>query len=172
MATLKNLAPYQLKDVATGVSDDQHTVGDEYIGKYGRKYVRGKVLPGTGSVTGRRWSLIVSTSVGILGENVFTFDLTDTIGWGQRFAGVSQGSMLTAVTHFMWIQRDGIAPIQVPATTTHIIAGDRLWVSTTDKTVMHQIAGTTGNDGREFAVAMEKFGVATAVTKRIRLLGW
>ncbi len=167
MATLKNLAPYTLEDYNTGVSDQQFMVGDEYIGARNTRFERVRMI---GSVTGRRFSMCVATSSpdGANGRE-YSHDISDTAAGLHQFAGISQGSRMTAVTHFMWVQRGGDGPMITPAVTSLIVAGEKLYVSTTDKGAAHYISTTT-NAGTHFAVSLERWGVTASVSKIVRLV--
>ena len=168
MATLKNLAPHQLSDYNTGVSDQQFTVGDIYIGADNRRYERIRQIGGTGSVTGRRFSMAVQTATANgAGTYDYTFDITDKAAGADNEAGSTQFSMMTAVTHFGWLQTNGFGPVIGPATTSNIAAGNKLYVSTTDKGAAHYIATTT-NAGSNFATAIAAWGVTASVSHIVR----
>lgn len=189
MALLKNLAPYDITATCSGVSDTMYTVGDEFIGKgrYGDGvYRRIEIRPGTSSITGRALTLAVPYNSSGFIRNTFTFDYSDSGTTSDQMAmksaaAITMGSMMTAVTHFMWALVKGyVAALQCGATTSYFRKGEYLYVTTTDKqwrnvrlTAGQNTAVSHVHNQGPFAIAMASMAItdATTVTKKIMLLG-
>ena len=180
---IKNIAPFELTTVQVGgPTDKQFTKGEIRVDNAGRKYIRAKVIPGTGSVTGAKHTIVVpycSSNVHTPGE--YTHDLTDTASALQTLTGIQKFSMMTAVTHHGWVQVKGPAKYLTAATNTAWVDGSWLYVSTTDNRLNNLNVASTENavagiNLTKCAIALENNGVsggtmATGVTKSIWLIG-
>jgi len=169
MNYLKNIAPYQLSAVDTGVADKQFAVGD-VLEMNGKIFTRARVLPGTGGTTGSAFAAVFPSTTGSYTRGDFSFDPSDATLYMQSAFGLAQGSMMTAVTHFMWVQTKGQGPYLVSSTGANI--GEPLFAASTDGGLLAKsLISTTINIGYEGAYALEAFGMSTGVTKDIMLLG-
>ncbi len=166
--TLKNIAPFQLSAVDTGVSDKQFSVGSK-LEMDGITFTRARVLPGTGGTTGAAFSAIFPSTTGGYTRGDWSFDPSDCGTFMKSAFGIAFGSMMTAVTHYMWVATKGQVPHLLASTGGGI--GDLLFASTTDGGLVSKLATTFNNNALWGGIALEDWGVATGVTKDIMLLG-
>lgn len=171
---IKNIAPETLTAVKVGgTGPDNHGVGTIHQSHDGKMYIKAKIIPGTGSVTGRKQSLVVpyyTSDVHTDGE--FTHDLTDSPTNAQTLAGVQMFSMMTAVTHYGWVQYRGSVKYYGATTNPAWLDGASLVVSTTDNRLNASAATTTYGDLHlRVAVAEANNTAVAAASVSIRLLG-
>lgn len=171
---IKNIAPNALTaGVVGGTSPENYGVGTVYNAPDEKKYILAKVIPGTGSVTGARQTLVVpyvTSNVHTKGE--YTHDLTDTASRFQTKAGIQKFSMMTAVTHYGWVQVEGSAEYLTATTNPIWLDGNGLAVSTTDNRLNAVSMATTSNLITVCAIAEENnTGLSTGTSVSIRLTG-
>jgi hypothetical protein len=172
---IKNIAPATLTAVKVGgIGPDDHGVGTMHQSHDGKMYIKAKIIPGTGSVTGHKQSLVVPYYTGdahTAGE--FTHDLTDCPTNSQQLAGVQMFSMMTAVTHYGWVQVRGEVQFSGATTNPLWLDGVNLIVATTDNQLTPKALTAT-----TFSEIYLRVGLAeanntalTASSVSIRLLG-
>jgi len=176
---IKNIAPEELETVQVGGSTDKSfTTGELRVDNAGRKYIRGKIMVDTGSVTGAKHTLVVpyvASNVHTPGQ--YCHDLTDTASALQSRAGVTKFSQMTAVTHFGWVQVSGPAKYLAATTNANWLDGAKVFVSTTDNRINALAVASTGNavtgiNLTEVGIAMQNnIGMTTGVTVSVWLNG-
>ncbi len=177
--TIKNIAPYQLDEVQVGgEGDQQFTTGEMREDTEGRLFIRAKLMPDTGSVTGAKWSVVYPSSESdVWSRGEFCSDLSDCADALKSRSGIQQFSRMTAVTHYGWVQVRG-QTVHLTAVTDPVwLDGAILYVATTDKIIHPLNPASTGNAVTaqfmtKVGIALEdNDGLATGTTKSIFLDG-
>jgi hypothetical protein len=160
--SIKNIAPDRLDTHQVGgEGDNTFTTGELRVDNAGRTFIRAKLMPDTGSVTGSKGSFVAPSSesdVWTPGE--YCHDLSDSASALQSRGGITQFSRMTAVTHYGWVQVKGEAKHFTSSTDALWVDGAILYVSTTDKILRPLNVASTGN--AVTAQFMTKVGIALA----------
>jgi hypothetical protein len=172
--SIKNIAPDTLTTVLVGgTTPENHGIGTMHDGEDGKMYIKAKIIPGSSSVTGHKQSLVVpyyTSDAHTIGE--FTHDLSDCPTNAQTLAGVQMFSMMTAVTHYGWVQVRGSVAFSGAVTNPIWVDGASVVVSTTDNRLNSTAATTTYGDLHlRVAVAEANNTAVAASSVAIRLLG-